>query len=83
MDNDQDDDPEEKKKKLDAKDAGSNFGFALGGALGLAATLIAKGKKQDEDITEPTTEESGEHDKINNEPCEEREDLDEDFMLDM
>lgn len=83
MDNDQDDDPEEKKKKLDAKDAGSNFGFALGGAVGLAAALIAKGKKQDEDITEPTTEESGEHDKINNEPCEEREDLDEDFKLDM
>ena len=53
MDNDQDDDPEEKKKKLDAKDAGSNFGFALGGALGLAATLIAKGKKQTKNAHKP------------------------------
>ncbi|MBR2847053.1 MAG: relaxase/mobilization nuclease domain-containing protein, partial [Clostridia bacterium] len=57
MDNDQDDDPEEKKKNLDAKEAGSNVGFALGSAIGLAAALIAKSKKQDEDITETPTEE--------------------------
>ena len=78
MDNDQDDDPEEKKKKLDAKDAGSNFGFALGGAIGLAAALIAKGKKQDEDITETPTEAPDEVEEINTEPYEESEDLDED-----
>ena len=78
MDNDQDDDPEEKKKKLDAKDAGSNVGFALGSAIGLAAALIAKGKKQDEDITEAPTEEPDEVEEINNEPYEESEDLDED-----
>ena len=85
MDNDQDDDPEEKKKKLDAKDAGSNIGFALGGAIGLAAALIAKGKKQDEDITETPTEEPDEVEEINNEPYEESEDLDEDegFKLEM
>ena len=78
MDNDQEDDLEEKKKKLDAKDAGSNVGFALGGAIGLAAALIAKGKKQDEDITETPTEEPDEVEEINNEPYEESEDLDED-----
>ena len=78
MDNDQDDDPEEKKKKLDAKDAGSNVGFALGSAIGLAAAIIAKGKKQDEDITEAPTEEPDEVEEINNEPYEESEDLDED-----
>ena len=85
MDNDQDDDPEEKKKKLDAKDAGSNFGFALGGAIGLAAALIAKSKKQDEDIIETATEEPDEVEEINNEPYEESEDLDEDegFKLEM
>ena len=85
MDNDQDDDPEEKKKKLDAKDAGSNFGFALGGAIGLAAALIAKGKKQDEDIIETQTEAPDEVEEINNEPYEESEDLDEDegFKLEM
>ena len=85
MDNDQDDDPEEKKKKLDAKDAGSNVGFALGGAIGLAAALIAKGKKQDEDITETPTEELDEVEEINNKPYEESEDLDEDegFKLEM
>lgn len=85
MDNDQDDDPEEKKKKLNAKDAGSNFGFALGGAIGLAAALIAKGKKQDEDTNETLTEEPDEAKELNNEPYKEREDLDEDegFKLDM
>ena len=79
MDNDQDEDPEEKKKKLDAKDAGANFGFALGGAIGLAAALIAKGKKQDEDITEPPIEE------IDIDTYEESEDLEEDegFSLQM
>ena len=74
MDNDQDDDPEEKKKKLDAKDAGSNVGFALGSAIGLAAALIAKSKKQDEDITETPTEELDEVEEINNKPYEESED---------
>ena len=83
MDNDQDDDPEEKKKKLDAKDAGSNVGFALGSAIGLAAALIAKSKKQDEDITETLTEEPDEVEEINNEPYEESEDLDEDEGLTM
>jgi len=85
MDNDQDDDPEEKKKKLDAKDAGSNVGFALGSVIGLAAALIAKGKKQDEDVTETPTEEPDEVEEINNEPYEESEDLDEDegFKLEM
>ena len=83
MDNDQDDDPEEKKKKLDAKDAGSNFGVALGGAIGLAAALITKSKKQDEDITETPTEEPDKLDEINNEPYEESEDLDEGFRLEM
>ena len=85
MDNDQDDNPEEKKKKLDAKDAGSNFGFALGGAIGLAAALIAKSKKQDEDITETPTEEPDDVEEINNEPYEESEDLDEEevFKLEM
>ena len=85
MDNDQDDDPEEKKKKLDAKDAGSNVGFALGSAIGLAAALIAKSKKQDEDITQTPTEEPDEVEEINNEPYEESEDLDEDegFKLEM
>lgn len=83
MDNDQDDDPEEKKKKLDAKDAGSNVGFALGSAIGLAATLIAKSKKQDEDITETPIEEPDKVEEINNEPCEENEDLDEDEGLTM
>ena len=78
MDNDQDDDPEEKKRKLDAKDAGSNVGFALGSAIGLAAALIAKGKKQDEDLTKTPTEEPDEVEEINNEPYEESEDLDED-----
>ena len=78
MDNDQDVDPEEKKKKLDAKDAGSNVGFALGSAIGLAAAFIAKSKKQDEDITETLTEEPDEVEKINNGPYEESEDLDED-----
>ncbi len=78
MDNDQDDDPEEKKKKLDAKDAGSNVGFALGSAIGLAAALIAKGQKQDEDIIETQTEDPDEVEEINNEPYEESEDLDED-----
>ena len=78
MDNDHDDDPEEKKKKLDAKDAGSNVGFALGSAIGLAAALIAKSKKQDEDITETPTEELDEVEEINNKPYEESEDLDED-----
>lgn len=85
MDNDQDDDLEEKKKKLDAKDAGSNVGFALGSAIGLATALIAKSKKQDEDITEAPTEETDEVEEINNEPYEESEDLDEDegFKLEM
>ena len=85
MDNDQDDDPEEKKKKLDAKDAGSNVGFALGSAIGLAAALIAKSKKQDEDITEAPTEEPDKVEDINNEPYEESEDLDEEegFKLEM
>ena len=85
MDNDQDDDPEEKKKKLDAKDAGSNVGFALGGAIGLAAALIAKGKKQDEDITETPTEEPDEAEIIDIDTYEESEDLDEDegFSLQM
>ena len=85
MNNDQDDDPEEKKKRLDAKDAGSNVGFALGSAIGLAAALIAKSKKQDEDITEAPTEETDEVEEINNEPYEESEDLDEDegFKLEM
>lgn len=83
LDNDQDDDPEEKKKKLDAKDAGSNFGFVLGGAIRLATALMAKGKRQDDDITETPTEESDEFNKINNEPYEESEDLDEDFKLEM
>ena len=85
MDNDQEDDPEERKKKLDAKDAGSNLGFALGSAIGLAAALIAKGKNQDEDITETPTEEPDEAEEINNEPYEEDEDLDEDegFSLQM
>ncbi len=78
MDNDQDDDPEEKKKKLDAKDAGSNVGFALGSAIGLVAALIAKGKKQDEDIIETPTEEPDEVEEINKEPYEESGDLDED-----
>ena len=85
MDNDQDDDPEEKKKKLDAKDAGSNFGFAVGAAAGLVSALIAKGKKQDEDITETPTEEPDEAEEIDIDTYEESEDLDEDegFSLQM
>ena len=43
-----------------------------------AAALIAKSKKQDEDITETPTEEPDEIEEINNEPYEESEDLDED-----
>ena len=78
MDNDQDDNPEEKKKKLNAKDAGSNVGFALGSDIGLVAALIAKGKRQDEDLSEPPTEEPDEVEEINNKPYEESEDLDED-----
>ena len=76
MDNDQDDDPEEKKKKLDAKDAGSNFGFAVGSSIGLAAALIAKSKKQDENITETPTEEPDESREIDIDTYEESEDLD-------
>ncbi len=85
MNNDQDDDPEEKKKKLDAKDAGSNFGFAVGAAAGLVSALIAKGKKQEENITETPSEEPDEVEGINNGPYEESEDLDEDesFKLEM
>ncbi|MEE0945002.1 MAG: relaxase/mobilization nuclease domain-containing protein [Clostridia bacterium] len=83
MDNDQDDDPEEKKKKLDAKDAGSNFGFALGGAIGLAAALIAKSKKQDEDITATSTEKPDEAEEIDIDTYEESEDLDEGFTMQM
>ncbi len=83
MDNDQDDDPEEKKKKLDAKDAGSNFGFAVGAAAGLVTALIAKGKKQDEDITETPTEEPDEAEEIDIDTYEEGEDLDEDMMMHM
>ena len=78
MDNDQDDDPEEKKKKLDAKDAGANFGFALGGAIGLAAALIAKSKKQDEDIIESPREEPEKTEEIGIDIYEDNEDLDED-----
>ena len=78
MDNDQDDDPEEQKKKLDAKDAGSNFGFALGGAIGLAAALIVKSKQQDKDINETLTEEPDESEEIDINIYEESEDLDED-----
>ena len=85
MDNDQDDDPKEKKKKLDAKDAGSNVGFALGGAIGLAAALIAKSQKQDEDIIETPTEEPDEAEEIDIDTYEESEDLYEDevFKLEM
>lgn len=82
MDNDQDDDPEEKKKKLDAKDAGSNVGFALGSAIGLATALIAKRKKQDEDITENPAEEPDELDEIGIDTCEE-EIYNDGFILDM
>ncbi len=78
MDNDQDDEPEEKKKKLDAKDAGSNFGFVLGGALGLAAALLAKSKQQDKDINETPTQEPDETEEIDIDTYEESEDLDED-----
>lgn len=78
MDNDQDDDPEEKKKKLDSKDAGSNFGFVLGGAIGLAAVLIAKDKKQDENITEIPTEDPDKTEEIGIDTYEESEDLEED-----
>lgn len=54
-------------------------------AIGLAAALIAKSKKQDEDITETPTEELDEVEEINNEPYEESENLDEDegFKLEM
>ena len=85
MDNDQDDDPEEKKKKLDAKDAGSNFGFALGSAIGLATALLSKSKRQDEDITEIPTEEPDKAEEIDNNTYEDGEDLDEDegFSLQM
>lgn len=78
MDNDDCDDPEEKKKKLDAKDAGSNFGFALGVAVGLVGGLIAKSVKQDEEVVEKPPEEPKEDKEIDIDTYEESEDMDED-----
>ena len=77
-DDDNDDDPEEKKKKLDAKDSGSNFGFALGGALGIASALLAKSKQQDKGISETPKDEPDAVQEIDIDIYEESEDLDED-----